>query len=125
MGAYGCDAGGSERRRVAASGLALGDPLPGGEGGVTVGEALLEPTAIYVRDLLRLAALEGGGAVKGAVHVTGGGFQENIPRVLPDGLGATVARGAWEVSSGLCCGFCFWGRSVGLGVRGAGVLVPG
>lgn len=94
------------RQAVAASGLALGDPLPGGEGGVTVGEALLEPTAIYVRDLLRLAALEGGGAVKGAVHVTGGGFQENIPRVLPDGLGATVARGAWEVSSGLCCGFC-------------------
>ena len=88
-------------------GLALGDPLPGGEGGVTAGEALLEPAAICVRDLLlRLAALEGGGAVKGAVHVTGGGFQENIPRVLPDGLGATVARGAWEVSSGFCCGFC-------------------
>merc|ERR1711968_24522 len=52
------------------------------------------PTKIYVKDVLRIASEVN---VKGAVHVTGGGFQENIPRVLPHGLGVHVARGTWTI----------------------------
>ena len=81
------------RQALARSKLDLGDMLPGGAG-ETVGSALLEPTRIYVPEVL--AAAEAG-QLKGAVHVTGGGFQENIPRVLPNGLGVKVDCEAWEV----------------------------
>ncbi|PRY94970.1 phosphoribosylformylglycinamidine cyclo-ligase [Hasllibacter halocynthiae] len=79
-------------RRVAdAAGLAWGDPAPFGDG--TLGEALLAPTRLYVRSAL--AAVRAGG-VHALAHVTGGGITENLPRVLPEGLGAEVDPGAWQ-----------------------------
>ncbi len=59
--------------------------------GRPLGEVLLEPTRIYVREVL--AARD----AKGFVHVTGGGFYENLPRVLPEGLGCSVEVGSWSV----------------------------
>jgi len=59
---------------------------------VTVGEELLRPTRIYVRSVLPLVQA---GIIKGMVHITGGGFIDNIPRVLPSGLGVEVIRGSW------------------------------
>lgn len=63
-------------------------------GGRSLGEALLEPTRIYVKPVLAL--LEEVEA-KGISHITGGGFYENIPRSIPDGLGARVNRDAVKV----------------------------
>lgn len=60
----------------------------------SLGEELLEPTAIYVRPVLEAARR---GAVHAAAHVTGGGLVENVPRALPEGLGAELRLGAWEV----------------------------
>ena len=57
-----------------------------------VGDVLLRPTRIYVREL---ATLRAGHDVRGLVHITGGGFPGNIPRVLPDGLGARLDRDSW------------------------------
>ncbi|WP_240376060.1 phosphoribosylformylglycinamidine cyclo-ligase [Bacillus piscicola] len=58
-----------------------------------LGDVLLEPTRIYVKALKKLqAAVE----VKGMAHITGGGFYENIPRMLPDGLGAAVQPENWK-----------------------------
>ena len=62
-----------------------------GELGRTLGEALLEPTRIYVKPVLR--CLEAA-SVRGVSHITGGGFYENIPRCLPDGLTARIHRAA-------------------------------
>jgi phosphoribosylformylglycinamidine cyclo-ligase len=59
-----------------------------------LGEALLEPTRIYVKPVL--AAIRETGAVKALAHITGGGLSENVPRVLPDGIGAHVDLGAWR-----------------------------
>ncbi len=59
----------------------------------TLGEALLEPTRIYVKPMLGLFNEV---VVKGAVHMTGGGFFENIPRVLPEGISASIDLNAWE-----------------------------
>lgn len=56
-------------------------------------EELLEPTAIYVPAVLALARR---GLVHAAAHVTGGGLHENLPRVLPTGLGAVVETASWE-----------------------------
>ena len=64
--------------------------------GRTVGEVLLEPTRLYVKDVMRVHKSLGL-KIKGAVHVTGGGFYDNIPRCLPDGLGVAVNKGTWEV----------------------------
>jgi phosphoribosylformylglycinamidine cyclo-ligase len=79
------------RRIAARAGLGWDAPCPFGPG--TLGEALLEPTRIYVRPAL--AALRAGG-VRALAHVTGGGLTENLPRVLPVGLGAEVDLGAWD-----------------------------
>ena len=62
--------------------------------GLTLGEALLTPTRIYVRPVL--AALETGG-VHGISHITGGGFYENIPRCLPEGFQAKIEKAAIPV----------------------------
>jgi phosphoribosylformylglycinamidine cyclo-ligase len=59
----------------------------------TLGEDLLEPTAIYAPLVLELAAA---GLVHAAAHVTGGGIPENLPRALPDGLGAEVDERTWD-----------------------------
>ncbi len=58
--------------------------------GQTVGEALLTPTRIYVKELLQLLHGENAPAIKALAHITGGGFPDNIPRVLPDGFAATL-----------------------------------
>ena len=59
--------------------------------GATLGEALLVPTKIYVKPVLALAErIE----VKGASHITGGGFYENVPRCLPSGLSARIEKKA-------------------------------
>ena len=63
-------------------------------GGKTVAEALLVPTRIYVKSVLALLQQV---QVKGISHITGGGFYENIPRSIPDGLGAVVKRDAVKV----------------------------
>lgn len=63
--------------------------------GKTVGEALIEPTRIYVKALKNVK--EAGVTVKGCSHITGGGFYENIPRMLPDGVKALVKKDSYEV----------------------------
>ena len=63
-------------------------------GGKSVGETLLTPTKIYVKPVLALLELV---KVKGISHITGGGFYENIPRSIPDGLGAVIDRSAVKV----------------------------
>jgi phosphoribosylformylglycinamidine cyclo-ligase len=61
--------------------------------GRTLGDELLEPTAIYVRTVMALAR---DGLVRSAAHITGGGWFENVPRALPDRLGAQINMNAWE-----------------------------
>ena len=63
-------------------------------GGKSLGEVLLTPTRIYVRPVLALLKEV---AVKGISHITGGGFYENIPRSIPDGLSARIDRAAVRV----------------------------
>ena len=63
--------------------------------GETLGDALLRPTKIYVRALRSVR--EAGVQIKGCSHVTGGGFYENIPRMLPDGVRALVRKDSYEV----------------------------
>jgi phosphoribosylformylglycinamidine cyclo-ligase len=70
----------------------VGTRLP--ELGGTVGEALLAPHRAY---LAALEPLVERGRIRALVHITGGGFEGNIPRVLPPGLGVRIRRGAWPV----------------------------
>ena len=63
--------------------------------GETLGEALLRPTRIYVKALR--AVREAGVTVLGCSHITGGGFYENVPRMLPEGIGAVIRRDSYEV----------------------------
>lgn len=63
-------------------------------GGKSIGETLLAPTKIYVKPVLALLEQV---KVKGISHITGGGFYENIPRSIPDGLGAVIERKAVRV----------------------------
>jgi phosphoribosylformylglycinamidine cyclo-ligase len=63
-------------------------------GGKSIGETLLTPTKIYVKPLLNLIKAV---TVKGVSHITGGGFYENIPRSIPEGLGAKIEKSAVQV----------------------------
>lgn len=63
--------------------------------GTTLGEALLVPTRIYVKALKSIK--EAGVTVNGCSHITGGGFYENIPRMLPDGVHAVVKKDSYEI----------------------------
>jgi phosphoribosylformylglycinamidine cyclo-ligase len=80
------------RKVVALSGLGWDAPCPFAEG--SLGEVLLTPTRLYVKPAL--AALRAGG-VHGLAHITGGGLTENLPRVLPEGLGARIDLSAWAL----------------------------
>jgi phosphoribosylformylglycinamidine cyclo-ligase len=75
------------RKVVEKSGIAWSAPTPFATG-KSLGEAILTPTRIYVKSCL--AALRETKAVKGLAHITGGGFPDNIPRVLPKALGARI-----------------------------------
>jgi phosphoribosylformylglycinamidine cyclo-ligase len=70
--------------------LDLGETPPGLDR--PLADELLEPCAIYAPEVVSLAR---DGLIHAAAHVTGGGVFENLPRILPDGLGATIHRGAW------------------------------
>ncbi|KAJ0976330.1 hypothetical protein J5N97_018295 [Dioscorea zingiberensis] len=83
------------RRVLSQSGLSLKDQLPGNNGkAVTLGEALMAPTVIYVKQVLDIISK---GGVKGIAHITGGGFTDNIPRVFPSGLGANIFSHSWDI----------------------------
>ncbi len=75
------------RKIVERAGLTFSDPAPFAPD-KTLAEALLEPTRIYVKPLL--SALRKTPTIKAFAHITGGGYPENIPRVLPDGLGVRI-----------------------------------
>ena len=77
------------RKALAATPLDM--PMPDGTG--TLGDALLAPHRSYLEPVTRLMAR--GVDIKGLVHITGGGFYENIPRVLPPGLGVRIEQDAW------------------------------
>ena len=80
------------RRVVADAGLGWDAPSPFGPGDLA--DALLTPTRIYVRPVLE--AIRRGG-VHALAHITGGGLTENVPRVLPPGLGVEIDLGAWSL----------------------------
>jgi phosphoribosylformylglycinamidine cyclo-ligase len=80
------------RKTVEVSGLKWDDKAPFGEG--TMGEELLKPTRLYVKQTL--AAIRAGG-VHALAHITGGGLTENLPRVLPEGLGADIDLTSWTL----------------------------
>ncbi|MBL9054023.1 MAG: phosphoribosylformylglycinamidine cyclo-ligase [Tabrizicola sp.] len=80
------------RKVVELSGLGWDAPSPFSDG--TLGQALLTPTRLYVRQAL--AAIRAGG-VHGLAHITGGGLTENPPRVLPEGLACEIDLGAWTL----------------------------
>lgn len=80
------------RKVVELSGLGWDADCPFGEG--SLGAALLAPTRLYVKQCL--AAVRAGG-VHALAHITGGGLTENLPRVLPEGMGAEIDLDAWEL----------------------------
>ena len=81
------------RKIVADSGLAYTDEIPE-LGGKRLGDVLLTPTRIYVKQVLDVIR---GCDVHGISHITGGGFDENIPRVLHEGQGLEIKEGSWEI----------------------------
>ncbi len=86
------------RRIVEQAGLGWGDPAPFAPD-KNLGEALLTPTRIYVRELLD--TIRQTGAVKALAHITGGGLTENIPRVLPAHLAAEIDLGSFDLPRGV------------------------
>lgn len=94
LGSHGVHSNGYSlvRRIVELTGLGWDAPCPWGEG--TLGQALLAPTRLYVKTPLE--AMRRGG-VHALAHITGGGLTENLPRVLPDGLGARIDLSSWSL----------------------------
>lgn len=81
------------RRALGEDAAALGVYSP--ELGRTIGEELLTPTRIYVKPALELMSRF---TVRGMAHITGGGFIENIPRMLPEGTRARIIPGSWPIN---------------------------
>ena len=81
------------RKIVADAGLSLTDRRPE-LGDAVLGEVLLTPTNIYVKEVLEVIRYCD---VHGVAHITGGGFDENIPRILRPGQGIEVREGSWEI----------------------------
>jgi phosphoribosylformylglycinamidine cyclo-ligase len=84
------------RKIVEHAGLSMNSPCPFAKG-KGMGEALLEPTRIYVLPLMGVLKSEAGAHIKALAHITGGGFIDNIPRVLPEGMGARIDLSAIAV----------------------------
>ncbi|MFC7393493.1 phosphoribosylformylglycinamidine cyclo-ligase [Scopulibacillus cellulosilyticus] len=82
------------RKTITEAGLTFKDCFD--ETGITIGDELLKPTRIYVKPLLSLLKKF---EIKGMAHITGGGFYENIPRMLSNGLGAEIRLDSWETPS--------------------------
>ena len=83
------------RRIVADAGLSYGDTAPF-DPDTTLGAALMTPTRLYTPAMISAARA---GLAKGFAHITGGGLVENIPRVLPSGLGVVLDARAWPLSA--------------------------
>lgn len=81
------------RLLIETKGYGYADKLPELEG-KTLGDVLIEPTRIYVKSVLKLLESV---QVKGMAHITGGGFIENIPRVLPEGVNVDIELGSWPI----------------------------
>ena len=81
------------RKIVADNSFSYSDTLPE-TGNHTLGEMLLTPTKIYVKPMLAVLKEVD---VHGLAHITGGGFDENIPRILKDGQGVEIEEGSWEI----------------------------
>ncbi len=81
------------RKIVSDNGLSYSDAIPE-FGGRSLGEVLLTPTKIYVKQVLEVIR---SCDVHGISHITGGGFDENIPRVLQGGQGIEINEGSWEI----------------------------
>ena len=82
------------RKIVADNSLNLHEVYPELDAAKTLGDVLLTPTVIYVKPVLALLPKVD---VHGIAHITGGGFYENIPRILPEGLAAEINTDSWEV----------------------------
>lgn len=80
------------RKILADNAISLGSPFQ--DSGKTVGEVLLTPTRIYVRPVLDLLSKID---IHGISHITGGGFDENIPRILKPGQAVEIQQGSWEI----------------------------
>jgi phosphoribosylformylglycinamidine cyclo-ligase len=90
LGSSGIHSNGYSLVRKLVDGMAM-DADPGGLG-APLGEVLLRPTRIYVKELLAVRK-----RIRSAAHITGGGIVGNVPRALPAGLGARIRRGSWTV----------------------------
>jgi phosphoribosylformylglycinamidine cyclo-ligase len=78
------------------AGLGVNDHIP--ELGQTVGDALLTPTRIYVKPIRKLIThFADRGVVHGIAHITGGGLEGNLERIIPPGLKAVIERGSWQI----------------------------
>ncbi|KAK9581150.1 Bifunctional purine biosynthetic protein ADE1 [Aspergillus fumigatus] len=96
------------RKIVERSGLSYDDPAPftmpsSSSESLTLGRALLTPTRIYVKPILKALSIppsnssSGSSAIKGLAHITGGGLVENVPRMLPSTLSAHIDVSAWQL----------------------------